>query len=257
MSPAEKLFARAENDEFRFAFAAWWISHRAVKTVFDHMDNLHPSSFDISVVWEQIKSHFKIEKQHDLLSHCYANFDKAFYASLCASLAQSADAGDPLALHLFFEAGRYLAKSTLALLPKVDRKLLLNGDLNVVCVGSVWKSWHLLEPGFSQEINTTEHTFGLNLLQLTEAMAIGATYIAADSIQFDLPRDYSKNYVIFHHYRKYSAENGHTNGHSNGTSDNHTNGIDKTKLNGTKINGPLNGTSNGTPTTNCSSAIKV
>lgn len=230
--------------------SAWWISHRAVKTVFDHMDNLHPSKFDISVVWGQIKAHFKIEKQNDLLSHCYANFDKAFYASLCASLARSADEGDPLSIDLFLEAGRYLAKSTLALLPRVDQQLLQNGDLNIICVGSVWKSWHLLEPGFSQEINTTEHTFGLNLLQLTEAMAIGATYIAADSIKFDLPRDYSKNYVIFHHYRKYASSK------TNGTLENHSkiNGIDKVQLNnGTNINGTTNGGSR----TKCPSTIKV
>lgn len=204
------------------------------------MDGLNKSEFDTKIVWQKIKNHFKIETQHDLLDHCYAKFDKAFFASLCASLAESANQGDPLSVNLFTEAGRFLAKSASALLPKVSDDLLENGVFSLVCVGSVWKSWHLLESGFSKEINTTERRFGLKLLRLTQSMAIGAAYLAADAIKFDLPRNYANNYEIFHRYEQRwtkpqtnGTNNGQTNGQTNGTTNGQTNGTEHTKSNGT------------------------
>lgn len=181
-------------------FLAWWISHRAVKTVFDDEDNLNKSPHDTSVVWQKIQEHFNVQTRLDLLDHCYAHFDKAFYASLCAKLAQAAENGDALSMHLFDEAGRYLAKATLALLPEVSKDLIIDGSFNVVCVGSVWKSWHLLKNGYTKEIAKRNFAHGLNLVHLTEAMAVGATYLAADAINYNLPRDYTKNFEIFHHY---------------------------------------------------------
>jgi len=217
--------------------SAWWISHKAMKTVFDDIDNLNKSPYDITTVWGLIKSYFSVETRHDLLDHCYAKFDKAYFAGLCANLAEAGRNGDPLCIHLFEEAGRYLAKATLALLPKVSDKLVYNGDFNVVCVGSVWKSWDLLKAGYSKEIVKGEYPFGLHLLRLTQAMAIGAVYIAVDAIKYNLPRNYSNNYEIFHYYPRTKKVDGLTsqlkatngtphevyqNGKSNGVHMNHT-----------------------------------
>lgn len=196
-----------------------------------------------------MKKHFNIETRYDLLDHCYAKFDKAHFASLCEKLSNLASAGDELCIHLFEDAGCYLAKATMSLLPNVSDKLLTNNNLNIVCVGSVWKSWNLLKAGFSKEIVKATNKFGLNLIILTQAMAIGAAYLAADSINFDLPRDYSHNYDIFQYFPPNNANktNGvYTNG-TNGTNGMYTNG------NAKKIytNGSLsNGTSNGTNHTN-------
>jgi len=220
--------------------SAWWISHKAMKTVFDDIDNLNKSPYDITTVWETIKSYFNVQTRYDLLDHCYAKFEKAHFAGLCAHLAEAGRNGDPLCIHLFEEAGRYLAKATLALLPKVSDKLVFNGDFSIVCVGSVWKSWDLLKSGYSKEIVKGEYPFGLNLLQLTQAMAIGAAYIAADSIKYNLPRNYSNNYEIFHYYPRTKKVDGltaqckATNGASNGVYQNgksngvHTNGTTTT-----------------------------
>lgn len=180
--------------------SAWWIAHNAVKICFDHEDKLELSPYDTSAVWEEVKKHFSIEVRHDILEHCYAKFDKAFFASLCVNLSKIASEGDQLSLNLFEEAGRYLAKATRPLLPNVSEKLLKNGTLNIVCVGSVWKSWQFLKNGYGKEIAKANCPFGLNLITLTQAMAIGAAYIAADSIEYDLPRDYSHNYEIFQYY---------------------------------------------------------
>lgn len=202
--------------------------------------------YDTSAVWEQVKKHFQIETRYDLLDHCYAKFDKAFFASLCEKLSHLASKGDQLSLHLFEDAGRYLAKATTALLPHVSDELLHNGNLNIVCVGSVWKSWSLLKDGYSKEVAKSTHKFGLNLITLTQAMAIGAAYLAADSIKFDLPRNYSHNYDTFQQFKPNSGTN-----KTNGT---HTNGIEakKEQTNGKLTNGKnhtnenkSNGTSNG------------
>ena len=271
-----------------FSSAAFRIAHKAVKIVFDHEDKLVLSPYDTSATWEAIKKHFNIETRYDLLDHCYAKFDKAFFASLCEKLSHLASAGDKLCLHLFEDAGIFLAKATAALLPNVSEKLLIKNNLNIVCVGSVWKSWDLLQNGFKSEIAKTTNKFGLNLITLTQAMAIGAAYIAADHINYDLPRDYSHNYNIFqyvppndgiktngtHTNGTYTNGNGvatngtltngkHTNGTSNGTTNGTTNGksngtTNGTATNGSTANGVSNGTTNGaTPNGKYTSGVQV
>lgn len=194
------------------------------------MDGLVKSSYDISVVWDLVKLHFQVETQHDLLDHCYAKFDKAYFASLCEKLSKAANAGDRLSLSLFDEAGRFMAKSTAALLPKVNPQLVVNNNFNIVCVGSVFKSWSLLKNGFVNEISKTDIDFGINLISLTQPMAMGAVYVAADSIQENLPRDYSHNFEVFFHYTKQTKpvndttatllSTSFTNGLSNGVENN-------------------------------------
>lgn len=202
------------------SLSAYWISHRAVKTVFDDLDGLNKSPHDTAAVWRQIKAYFNVDTQNDLLEHCYAKFDKAFFAGLCAKLAQMAADGDRLAISLFDDAGRYLAKSTAALLPKVNAQLVVNNSFNIVCVGSVFKSWPLMKNGFVNEISKSNIDFGLNLIHLTTPMAMGAVYVAADSIQCNLPRDYAHNFEIFYHHptpgKAQLLSNTFTNGISNG-----------------------------------------
>lgn len=183
--------------------SAWWIAHLAVKTVFDHEDNLVPAPHDISTVWRLTQQHFGVETRADLLEHCYARFQKSFFAQLCEKLAKEADvSGDPLCQYVFAEAGKYLAKATRALLPRVSPDLTTeNGSLSIVCVGSVWHSWHLLKQGFMTEI--ARHPplgYGLKMVRLTQLMALGAVYIGVDAIGEHLPRDYSKNFECFQEY---------------------------------------------------------
>lgn len=187
--------------------SAWHISYRAMKTVFDDMDNFVASPYPIHRTWELIKQHFNVQRREDLLTHCYAKFDKPFYASLCKKLAHAADEeADKLCLSLFTEAGRYLARSVLALLPKVHPDLVKSGDLSIVCVGSVWLSWHLLRSGFVEELNKTSIDFGIKLISITKTMAYGACYLGADGIQFNLPRNYSENFKIMYHYKQSSED---------------------------------------------------
>lgn len=200
-----------------YILSAWWISHRAIKAVFDDMDNYEKCPHPIQVVWGLVKEHFSVENRHDLLPHCYQTFEKSFFAKLCHKLAVAADAGDALSAQVFTDAGKALAKAIKALLPNVSPDLTSTGDLNIVCVGSVWKSWHLLKMGFVKELNTVNIPFTISMTNLTETMALGATYLAADAINVDLKRDYTKNCEIFYKYQQATPAtvNGKTNGHSN------------------------------------------
>lgn len=180
--------------------SAWWIAFRCVKIVFDHMDGLVHSPHDVQPVWQLIQQHFGISSRADLLEHVYGKFEKSFFAQICIRLAEAAAAGDPLCRSIFDDAGQYLAKATAALLPRVSPQLTQDdGYLHIVCVGSVWNSWSLLRNGFVQELAERRMPvgFGLKLMHLTQHMALGAVYLAADSIQFDLPRDYTKNVEVF------------------------------------------------------------
>lgn len=181
---------------------AWWIAHRAIKCVFDHLDRLERCEHDVQPAWELIKEHFGVTTQNDLLAHCYGNFNKSTFAMVCERLAEAAEGGDPLCVQVFREAGEYLAKSTVALLPRVSGELVADaGALNVVCVGSVWKSWPLLRQGFVRTIESRASDwlqYDLRLLRLSQRMALGAVYIGIDSVGADVPRSYEKNYRVFH-----------------------------------------------------------
>ena len=204
-SPAPKLFC----------YKAWWISHRAMKIVFDDMDNFEKSTYPINRVWELAKQHFSVESRLDLLDHCYAKFDKPFFANLCKKLAGAAEEGDELCRFLFKEAGRLLARSTHALLPKIEESLVSTGNLRIVCVGSVWLSWNLLSEGFIAELNRLPITFGLQLVTINSSMAFGACYLGADSIKFALPRKYDDNFKLLYYYKQHKTINGSNNCNGN------------------------------------------
>ncbi|XP_063237564.1 N-acetyl-D-glucosamine kinase isoform X2 [Bacillus rossius redtenbacheri] len=186
---------------------AWWVAHKAVKICFDEQDNFVQPPHQTNFVWDAIKRHFNVETRFDLLDHCYSNFEKSKYAGLAKRLAEGADQGDPLCLWLFAQTGEVLARHITALYPKVDKALLEPaGGISVVCVGSVWLSWEHLKPGFighlRSEAARPADVRELSLLRLTTSMAIGAVYLAAKEISFDLPRDYQENYTVFFHYRR-------------------------------------------------------
>lgn len=137
-----------------------------------------------------------------MLEHCYARFKKSFYARLCQKMSVAAVNGDELCQRIFTDAGRQLAKMVSALMPKVDKALIETGYLHLICVGSVWLSFELLKSGFIKELNQHKIPFELRLLQLKPnvSMAIGAIYLAADSTDFPMPRDYSQNFEVFFNY---------------------------------------------------------
>lgn len=122
------------------------------------------------------------------------------FSGLCAKLAEGAKEGDALCLYLFKEAGNLMAKSVLALIPKMDPVLYETNPLMIVCVGSVWLSWDYLKPGLLEVLEEEKVSFDIEFVKLTTSTSIGTIYLAADHINFDLVKDYKKNYNVFYKY---------------------------------------------------------
>uniref|UniRef100_A0A8C4PXP0 N-acetyl-D-glucosamine kinase n=1 Tax=Eptatretus burgeri TaxID=7764 RepID=A0A8C4PXP0_EPTBU len=178
--------------------SAYWISHLALKTVFDYLDNFTSSPHDISYVQNAMHDYFKVPSCIDLLPHLYTNFEKSKFAGFCQELAEGANEGDALCLSVFQQAGCMLARHIVALLPKAEQDLL-DGKLGlpIVCVGSVWKSWDLMREGFLEVLDlgrnscTTRCLSSITLLRLKQSSAYGGASLGAREAGFHLPLDYN------------------------------------------------------------------
>nr|XP_022917772.1 N-acetyl-D-glucosamine kinase isoform X1 [Onthophagus taurus] len=188
---------------------AYKIAHSAIKSCFDDLDRFSPAPHSIDKVWALIKDHFQIKVKEDLLEHYYTKFDKAFIASLCKKLSTLASEGDDaMAKYLFENAGRQIAQSLGAVIPKAAAELIDKpGGLHVLCVGSVWLSWPLLKPGFDKYM--VEHTeiSTITLTRLTTTLAVGAAYMAADKLNINIPRFYDENFRILDVFRRETFSN--------------------------------------------------
>ncbi|XP_048041924.1 N-acetyl-D-glucosamine kinase [Megalobrama amblycephala] len=183
--------------------SAYWISHMAVKTVFDARDNLVKSPHDITYVKEAMEEYFQVSDLMGMLPHLYRNFQKSHFAGFCRKLAEGGSAGDALCQHVFTEAGKALAQHIVAVLPKVHQDLF-SGELGlpVLCVGSVWRSWDLMKSGFTQVLSQAQaHGFShfrkYSLLTLRQSSALGGAKMGAQNAGASLPMDYSANANVF------------------------------------------------------------
>ncbi|KAH7641975.1 N-acetylglucosamine kinase [Dermatophagoides farinae] len=176
--------------------SAYSISIRAIRYIIEHEENYAPIEYDVSNVREIVFDHFRIDNYFDLIKPLYQEFDKSYIAQLCARIAKLAtEKNDPLALKLFNEAGKALAQHVKALLPKIEQD-----EISVICVGSLFKSWSLLENEFLNEIGHIQ--LKLNMLYCNATSAIGAAYYGAKVMaKIKLPIDYEKNYQTLCSYR--------------------------------------------------------
>ncbi|XKL60301.1 hypothetical protein PGB90_001317 [Kerria lacca] len=187
--------------------SAYWIVHRGVKICLDNNIKLKsvPNGYSDVKLWEAIKKYFNIETIYDLIPIFYSHFNKAQIAALCISLSELARNGDPLSKWLFESAGQYLAKHIQAVYNSAHETLKCNhGGLQIVCVGSVWKSWDLLKQGFEAQLKDTSvsDVYKLCLVHTTGSSAIGAVYLAARVVNVPFPYTFSKNYNVFYEYVK-------------------------------------------------------
>uniref|UniRef100_A0A1A9X2K6 N-acetyl-D-glucosamine kinase n=1 Tax=Glossina brevipalpis TaxID=37001 RepID=A0A1A9X2K6_9MUSC len=182
--------------------SAIYIALRAIKIIFNEMDGFRRTCpYPIEGVWDLIKEYFKIETREELMTNFFQNFDKSLIAPLSTKLAEAAEKGNRLAQSLFREAGEDLGTMTAALIPKIQPDSLKSNTLNILCMGSVWSNLSLLKEGFRKGLQNATIPFAINLLRLNKSSAFGACYLAADHIEFDLPRNYSDNYDIWYQYQ--------------------------------------------------------
>ncbi|CAG4970647.1 unnamed protein product [Colias eurytheme] len=206
---------------------AYWIAHRAIKMIFDDNDGFRASPHPTDKVWEVVRNYFKAETKADLLPYAYKHFEKSFFAGLTAHLSELAYTGntlapvvfvlrltahlselaytgDPLAQHVFADAGASLARHVAALARRAS------GRVRVVCVGSVWNSWPVLRAGVLSVLSERRINMELELVRLRVSSAMGAAWLAAKHVNYNLPRDDTAFCEVFYTYR---PENGKVNGH--------------------------------------------
>ncbi|KAL4231724.1 hypothetical protein ACF0H5_009300 [Mactra antiquata] len=183
--------------------SAYWITQLALKCLFDHDDNLTVSKFDVECVRKIMLNYFKITDRAGMLDYLYSNFDKSKVAGMCKYLAEGAESGDALCKDVFSEAGKVLAQHIVAVESSIQQSLLDDeGGLHVVTVGSVWKSWKFLKPGFIEVMKADRKNKRINeitLLMLKVGASIGAASLGARSVKFTLPIDYNANAELFFH----------------------------------------------------------
>lgn len=183
--------------------SAYWISHLALKTVYDHEDNFCRRTMDITVLKETVYKFFKIEDPFDILPHIYTDFKKSNFAALCKDLAErAATTKDPLCCWLFREAGIVLARHVVALLPKIDRAACSKpGGLQIVCDGGVWNSWDLMKEGFVETLTQADKSFEYSLVRLNVNPCFGSAALGATRRGFTLPLDYVSHINVLYHYK--------------------------------------------------------
>ena len=116
---------------------------------------------------------------------------------MCKALAEVAEADDALAKWVFVQAGRVLAKHIVALSSSMSSSL--QESLSVVCIGSVWKSWKHLQPGFIEELTLSAPQIkSFQLLSLQVPMATGACYLAAGE---KMAKKYQENTQVFYTHK--------------------------------------------------------
>jgi len=179
--------------------SAFFITHRALKTVFDHEDNLIECEFSTARVFEEMKLYFGVEDRGQMLDVFYAaKFDKSNYAGFCKSLAMLAKKGDELSLSCFVEAGRLLAQHIVAIKRNMtDEMISQKGGPVVICVGSVWKSWGFMKESFVNVLQKTSKLKELTLVRPKVTSAYGAARLACREAKLELNMDLEKNYELF------------------------------------------------------------
>nr|XP_039250302.1 N-acetyl-D-glucosamine kinase-like [Styela clava] len=181
---------------------AWWISHRAIKYLFDDDDNLNQSPAKTDVVRKLMHEYFKVSDNDGMLDHFYTNASKTFFAGFTKLLAEAATNGDDSLCKLVFaEAGRDQAKHILAVLPAVSNDLLESHDgLQIICVGSVWKSWPLLKDSFVSCLKheSKRKISAITLLRPAKSSAIGAALLGSKDCAEVIEMDLTNNSTLLH-----------------------------------------------------------
>ncbi|XP_074600618.1 N-acetyl-D-glucosamine kinase-like isoform X2 [Brevipalpus obovatus] len=186
--------------------SAFWIAHKVIKSIIDDVDGLRKSVEPIIRAKQIVFDYFQIKKCSEFIKHAYVDFEKSHVAGVCVLLAQEAEKGDLFLRKVFEMAGAELALHVKALLPHISQELLNFGPILIVCTGSVFKSWALIEKGFQSVL--MDCNVPMVLVKLCKPAAIGAAYLAAKNMGHNLSIKFEENSEILASLKSVNAVSG-------------------------------------------------
>ncbi|KAK6733022.1 hypothetical protein RB195_017033 [Necator americanus] len=154
--------------------SAFWIAIKAIRLLFDEDDGMETPHESTELIRRLLLQHFNLQNKVDILELLYNKFKKSKIASFTKVMAQHPE--DPAIHKLFFEAGEVLGKHLLVAaghLPSENRS-----EVNLVLVGSVFKSWPVIKDGFVYAIQGSWIP-RINLYRPAKSKALGAAVLVA------------------------------------------------------------------------------
>ncbi|KAF5395195.1 N-acetyl-D-glucosamine kinase [Paragonimus heterotremus] len=162
----------------------YYIAHWVISKFIEIEDGMIPWEHNTDTVRKIIYDFFKIRNTLDILPHFYETFNKGHIASLCERLAVAARHGEHLCRDAFHDAGIQLGRHVRACMRHAVKELDPSiKEMLVICCGSIFNSWDLLQAGFREVFSESSSFFQwrgtLNLAWLQISAAYGAARLAA------------------------------------------------------------------------------
>mmetsp|Transcript_27470 Transcript_27470/g.72191 ORF Transcript_27470/g.72191 Transcript_27470/m.72191 type:complete len:348 (-) Transcript_27470:93-1136(-) len=183
------------------------VAHHALQILFHCDDKFHPrwSELDTAHIRAAMQTYFDVTERIDMLPHLYSDFDKTKFAGFCAVVCEGARGGDAICKEAVAHTATDLARHIAALSGDVAPGLKTGAGwegVDIVCTGSLWKSWDVLEEPFMAAIAASSAKgLPFRLLNLTESPAVGAAFVAGRSVGQHLAVDFAANTDVLYVYR--------------------------------------------------------
>ncbi|KAL0208485.1 hypothetical protein P9112_011072 [Eukaryota sp. TZLM1-RC] len=152
----------------------------------------HPdaSKHSCTLLQELLLHHFSLSDLPDILSMFYRSFNKGKIAELAKDISNLARKGDPLSISLFQDAGKELGKMLVAVLSQLDNAGHKVPAVDVLAVGSMWKSFDLIESEFLKYVNA-QFNVGLSIFKPKITAAVGAVLLMTKEERINIGIDTS------------------------------------------------------------------
>lgn len=172
--------------------SAIWIALRAIEYVVNRRSGWELPPHSTALIRQLMHDYFQIEDDLEILDHLYKTFSKSKISGFCSELAKHPE--DKLCAAIFNEAGYLLGRHVNVVLQNAEKQTNRRiPSLEVITIGSVFKSWPLLQYGFRRGVRGATNSVTLQHLAIYSVngtVARGLAYMAARNAGCDFPYDY-------------------------------------------------------------------
>eukprot|EP01135_Chromosphaera_perkinsii_P002169 Nk52_evm4s218 gene=Nk52_evmTU4s218 len=173
--------------------SGFYAALQAIKCIYYKEDNFSETEddewlhLDTAYLKEQLFKYFEISSLHAIIPTIYSQFDKRYVAGFIMCVINGAKKDDLLSLKILQHTGFLLGRHARAVSGKVSGILLEGGSdqdlpgLQIICVGSLWKSWKFLKDGFLEGCEPSKSfPKGFHLVCPMSNASIGAARVGAE-----------------------------------------------------------------------------